>query len=117
MGEEMMSGSDPMSMPPVPAAEFVEEEMSGSGSGSPDDPISDKKDKEEKKKERKEKKAKKAEKNKEDEEEYISGSVPEEVEPSGTEPAGIFEELPAEVAAKVTGELKPDTAAGIVEGM
>merc|ERR1712226_882684 len=77
-----------------------------------------KEEKEKKKEERKEKKqARKDKKNKEDEEGYFSGSPLEEVEPSGTDPAGIFEEMPAEVVAAVAEEMKPDDVAGIVEGV
>merc|ERR1712226_610018 len=65
----------------------------------------------EKKEDRKEKK------NKKDEEDYFSGSPLEEVEPSGTDPAGIFDEMPAEVVAAVAEEMKPNDVAGIVEGM
>merc|ERR1712004_572847 len=54
-------------------------------------------------------------KNKKDEEESFAGSGSEDVTPVGTGPADILEGMDADAAAHVAEELKPGTAAGIVE--
>merc|ERR1712226_1572964 len=66
---------------------------------------------------RKEKGGKRKEKGgkRKEEEDYFSGSILEE--PVGTDPAGIFDEMPAEVVAAVAEEMKPNDVTGIVEGM
>merc|ERR1712226_1119724 len=65
---------------------------------------------------KREKKGKKERKGKKEEgDDFSSGSAPEE--PVGTDPADIFEEMPAKTVAAVAENMKPDDVAGIVEGV